>query len=48
MKIRNPIYLPLAVLTVLWLALAHHRGWSLLNLVAAQTWQRSALNTQHK
>ena len=48
MKIRNPIYLPYALAIVVLLALANHNGWSVLQTIAARTWQHTAPNTQHK
>ena len=48
MKIRNPIYLPFAVAIVIFLALANHNGWSLVQALASRTWQNSNPSTQHK
>ncbi len=48
MKIRNPIYLPFAVAMAVLVAVANHNGWSFVQSLASQTWQRSNPNTQHK
>jgi len=48
MKIRNPIYLPFALALAVYVALANHNGWSLIQSLASHTWQRSYPNTQHK
>ena len=48
MKLRNPIYLPFALAVVFFLMLANHNGWSLVQALAARTWQRTVPNTQHK
>lgn len=48
MKMRNPIYLPLALALVAFLGLANHNGWSLLQTLASRTWQHSNPSTQHK
>ncbi len=47
MKIRNPIYLPFALALTLYVALANHNGWSLVQSVAARTWHAGP-STQHK
>ena len=48
MKIRNPLYIPFALALVIFLALANHNGWSLIQALAARTWQHTGPNTQHK
>ena len=48
MKIRNPVFLPFAVMLILSVAVANHFGWSAFAALAAQTWQRSGPATQHK
>ena len=48
MKIRNPVFLPFAVMLILSVAVANHYGWSAFAALAAQTWQRSGPATQHK
>ena len=48
MKIRNPFYLSVALVLMVYVALANHNGWSLVQTVAANTWQRLGPNTQHK
>jgi len=48
MRIRNPIYLPFSLALLIYVALANHNGWSLVQSVAAQTWQRIGPSTQHK
>jgi len=48
MKIRNPIFLPFALALVLYVAMANHYGWSLVQMVATNIWQRFTPNTQHK
>jgi hypothetical protein len=48
MKIRNPIYLALALALTGYVALANHNGWSLLQSVTPRVWQPAVPNTQHK
>jgi hypothetical protein len=48
MKIRNPFYLIFALATTMSVAVANHNGWSVLQSVAARTWQHFNPNTQHK
>lgn len=48
MKPRSPIYLSFAFALVVYVGLANHNGWSLVQSLAAGTWQRSFPNTQHK
>ncbi|HZQ48382.1 MAG TPA: hypothetical protein VFC07_15300 [Verrucomicrobiae bacterium] len=48
MKIRNPIYLPFAVALAVYVGLANHNGWSLIQSLASRAWQHSTPNTQHK
>ena len=48
MKIRNPFFLPFALAVTLYVAAANHYGWSLMQTVATNTWQRFTPNTQHK
>ena len=48
MKIRNPIYLSVALALTVYVALANHNGWSLVQSVASRTWQRLGPSTQHK
>lgn len=48
MKIRNPLYIPYALVIVLLLALANHNGWSFVQSVASHTWRHLNPNTQHK
>jgi hypothetical protein len=48
MKLRNPIYLSIALALTVYVALANHNGWSLVQSVAANTWQRLGPHTQHK
>ena len=48
MKFRNPIYVPFSLALLIYVALANHNGWSLVQSVASQTWQRIAPATQHK
>jgi len=48
MKLRNPIYLTLALVLATYVGLANHSGWSLIYSVASHTWQRSNPATQHK
>ncbi len=48
MKIHNPIYLAIAMALTMYVALANHNGWSLVQSVAANTWQRLGPQTQHK
>lgn len=47
MKIRNPIYMPIALALAVYVAMANHNGWSLIKSVAARTWQHGP-STQHK
>lgn len=48
MKLRTPIFLPFALALAFGLAMANHNGWSLVQALAARTWQRTVPNTQHK
>ena len=48
MKIHNPIYLPFVLVVTVFLALANHNGWSLVESAAAHTWRHLGPNTQHK
>jgi hypothetical protein len=48
MKPRNPIYLTLALVSLVYVALAHQNGWSIIETVASNTWQHSNPSTQHK
>ncbi len=48
MKIRSPIYLVFALAVTLSVALANANGWSLVQSLAARTWQRLNPSTQHK
>jgi hypothetical protein len=48
MKFRNPFYLTFALLVAAFVATANHRGWSVMQSLAARTWQHSSPNTQHK
>jgi hypothetical protein len=48
MKIRNPIYLPLALLLSAYVALANHNAWDPLKSLATHTWQHLNPATQHK
>ena len=48
MKLRNPVYVPFALVVVVLLALADHNGWSAMGFLASRTWQRFYPNTQHK
>jgi hypothetical protein len=48
MKIRNPIFLPFALLLMGSVAMANHNGWSLVSTIARHTWQRAYPSTQHK
>lgn len=45
---KNPIYLTLAITSLLYVAYANHRGWSLLQTIASRSWQQSGPSTQHK
>ncbi len=48
MRIRNPVYLPFALLVILFLALANHHGWSLTNSLVTGAWRPGHPATQHK
>ncbi len=48
MKIRNPFYLPFALLLAGCVAVANHNGWSLFESVAARTWRPHGPMTLHK
>jgi hypothetical protein len=48
MKIRNPIYLPYALIVAALVGYANYNGWSVLHAFAARSWMPSAPHTQHK
>jgi F0F1-type ATP synthase membrane subunit a len=48
MKIRNPLYAPFAIALAVYIALANHYGWGLIQSIASRTWQHSTPSTQHK
>jgi hypothetical protein len=48
MKLRNPFYLAFALGLATFVAAANHKGWSLLQSVAAGSWRPNAVSTQHK
>jgi hypothetical protein len=48
MKIRNPFYLTFAFAAVIYVAVANHNGWSLIQSLTSRTWQRTGPSTQHK
>jgi hypothetical protein len=48
MRIRNPFYLPFVMAVIIFVGLANHNGWSLVQSVATNTWRHLNPNTQHK
>lgn len=48
MKIHNPIYLPFALALAVYVTVANHNGWSMIQSVASHTWRHFTPNTQHK
>ncbi len=48
MKFPNPVYLSFALAMTLYVALANHNGWSLIESAASHTWRHLGPNTQHK
>ena len=48
MKLHNPVYLPFALAITIFVALANHNGWSVVQSVATGTWRHLGPSTQHK
>ena len=48
MRIRNPFYLPFAIIVMIFVGLANHNGWSLVESVGSQALRHLNPNTQHK
>ena len=48
MRFRHPIYYPFVFVLLLYVGFANHNGWSLMQSVAARTWQRVGPATLHK
>jgi hypothetical protein len=48
MRLRNPIYVPFALVLVVGLALSHRYGWSVLDSLAGRSWQQRGAALQHK
>jgi hypothetical protein len=44
----NPFYMTMGLALMIYVAMANHNGWSLIQSFASRTWQHLNPNTQHK